>query len=106
MRGGTVEVEVVFLYILAVVAFAVRQAEQAFFQDRVSTVPQSNRETELLFVVRDPCDAILSPTVSARAALVMTEVVPRIPILAVVFTHCAPLPLTEVRTPLLPLDAA
>ena len=40
MRRRAVEVEVVFLHVLAVVALAVGQPEQALLEDRVVAVPQ------------------------------------------------------------------
>jgi len=56
-----VGVEVVLLYILAVIALTVGQAEQTLLQDRVPAVPQGEREAELLLVVGDPGQAVLSP---------------------------------------------
>jgi hypothetical protein len=102
VRRSAVEVEVVFLHILAVIALAVGQTKQALFQNRVSTVPQGDRETQLLFVIGDTRQTIFSPAVGTRMALVMTKVVPRISILAVVFANRAPLPLAEVGSLLLP----
>ncbi len=58
-------IEVVFLHILAVVAFAVGQAKQALLQNRVAAVPQSERKAEPLLVVRDPGDAIFAPAIRA-----------------------------------------
>jgi len=97
-----VQVEVVLLDVLAVIGLAVGQAKQTFFQDRVPAIPQSNREAELLLVIGDPGQTIFSPVVGAR--LVVTKVVPRIPVGAVVFANCTPLPLTQIRPPLLPWD--
>ena len=60
-----VEVEVVFLDVLAVVAFAVGQAEQPLLQDGVLAVPQGQREAEPLPVVGEACQAVLAPAVGA-----------------------------------------
>ena len=46
-----VEVEVVFLHVLAVIAFAVGQPEQPFLENRIFAVPQRERKTEPLLVV-------------------------------------------------------
>ena len=73
-----VDVEVVLLDVLAVIAFAVRQPEEAFFEDRVVLVPQADRETQALLVVADPGDPVLAPPVGARSGLVVRQVVPRI----------------------------
>ena len=97
-----VEVEVVLLDVLAVIALAVGQAEQAFLEDRVLAVPQGQREAEPLLVVGDAGQAVLAPAVGARAGLVVGEVVPGVAALAVVLADGAPLPLAEVRPPLLP----
>ena len=57
MRRRAVEIEVVLLDVLAVIAFAVGQSEQALFQDRVASVPQCEREAQA---------AACRPTVPAR----------------------------------------
>jgi hypothetical protein len=41
-----VEIVVELLHVLAVVAFAVRQAEQALLQDGIAPVPQRDRQAE------------------------------------------------------------
>ena len=53
MRRRAVEVEVVFLDVLAVIAFAVGQAEQPFLEDGILAVPQGQREAEPLLIVGD-----------------------------------------------------
>jgi hypothetical protein len=40
VRGRAVEIKVVFLDVLAVVAFRVGETEQAFLEDRIGLVPQ------------------------------------------------------------------
>src|SRR5277367_3881875 len=44
VRGSAVEVEVVLLYVLAMITFAVGQAEKPLLEDRILAVPQRNRE--------------------------------------------------------------
>ena len=71
MGRRAVEVEVVLLDVLAVVALAVGQAEQAFLEDRVLAVPEGQGEAEPLLVVGDAGQAVLAPAVGARAGLVV-----------------------------------
>src|SRR5215472_8616295 len=100
-----VDVEVIFLDVFAVVAFAVGKSKHAFLQDGVATVPESNRETKLLLVVGEPGQPVFAPTVGARPGLIVGEVIPGISVLAVVLPYRAPLPLAQVRPPLFPRDA-
>src|ERR1700751_4589134 len=102
MRGCAVEIEVVFLDVLTVVAFAIRQAKEPLLQDRIPPIPKSDREAELLFVVGNSGQTIFSPAVGTGTGLIVAEVVPRISVLAVVFAHCSPLPFAEVGSPFLP----
>jgi hypothetical protein len=66
MGRKVIDVEVVLLDILAVVAFGVRQAEQALLQDGVPFVPQREGQAQPLLVVADPGQAVLTPPVGAR----------------------------------------
>ena len=104
MRRRAVEVEVVLLHVLAVIALAVGQAEQALLEDRVLAVPEREREAEPLLVVGDAGQAVLAPVIGARARLVVAEVIPGVAVFAVVLAHGAPLPLAEVGPPFLPGD--
>src|SRR5205085_11034188 len=97
-----VEVKIIFLHILAVVAFAIDQSEQTFLQNRICAVPKRERETKTLLVVRNSGQSVFAPAVRARARLIVAEVIPRVATGAIVFTHRAPLPLREVRAPFLP----
>jgi len=71
-----VEVEVVLLDVLSVVALAVGQAEEALLEDGILAVPEGQGEAEDLTVVRDPCQAVLTPAVGPRPGLIVAEVVP------------------------------
>ncbi len=102
MRRRAVEIEVVFLDIFAVIALAVRQAEEAFLQDWVATVPQGQCKTKLLFVVGDTGQSIFTPAIRTRTRLIMREIIPGVSIGAVVLAHRAPLPFAEIWPPLLP----
>jgi hypothetical protein len=106
MRGRAVQVEPVLLGVLAVVAATVGQPEDTLLKDRVRPVPQRQREAHPLTLVADPRDAVLTPPVGARPRLVMREVVPRVPVPAVVLTDRPPLTLGHVRAPRLPRDLA
>ena len=55
MRGRVVEIEVVFLHILAMVAFVAREIEEPFFQNRVVLVPEC--EAKQINCLRSPIPA-------------------------------------------------
>src|SRR5207253_946746 len=94
-----VEVVVHLFDVLAVVAFGVGQAEEAFLQDRVAAVPESQRQAQPLLAVADAGEAVLAPAVSPAAGLVVREVFPGGTVGTVVLADGAPLPLAEVRPP-------
>ena len=102
MGRRTVEIEVVFLDVLAVVALAVGQAEQPFLEDRVFAIPQGQGKTQPLMVVAEPRQAVFAPMIGAGPRLVVGEVVPRVAILAVILADGLSLALAEVRSPLPP----
>ena len=106
MGGRAIEVEVVLLHILAVIALAVGQAEQALLEDRVLAVPQRQGKAQTLPVVAQPGDAVLAPVIGARPCLIVGEVVPGVAVRAVVLADRAPLALAEIGAPLLPGDSA
>ena len=97
-----VEVEVVLLDVLAVVAFAVREPEEALLQDRVVAVPQGEGEAEPLLVVADTPQAVLAPAIRPGTGVLVGEEVPGIAVVAVILAHRPPLPIREVRSPLPP----
>ena len=102
MGRRAVEVEVVLLDVLAVIALAVGQAEQALLQDRVLAVPEGQREAEPLLVVGDAGQPVFAPAIGARAGLIVGEVIPGVAALAVVLAHRSPLSLAQVRPPFFP----
>src|SRR5262245_66322426 len=102
MGRRRIEIEVVLLDVLAVVALAVRQAEEPFLEDRILAVPQRQGEAEQLPIVADPRESVLAPAIGARARVIVAEVVPRVAGLAVVFANGAPLAFAEIGPPLLP----
>ena len=99
MGRRAVEVEIVFLHVLAVIALAVGQAEQALLEDRVLAVPEREREAEPLLVVGDAGQPVLAPVIRPRARLVVAEVIPGIAVLAVILAHGAPLALAQSKGP-------
>src|SRR5204863_4937461 len=101
-RRRAVEVEVVLLHVLTVVALAVGQAEQPLLEDRVLSVPEPEREAEQHVVVAPARDAVFAANVSARARLIVRDVVPCFDVAADVLANAPPLALAEVRAPLLP----
>src|ERR1700756_1551698 len=102
MRRRAVEIEVVLLHVLAVIAFAVGQAEEAFLQDRIGAVPERHGEAETLLIVAHARYPVLAPTIGARSRLIVTEVVPGVARFAIVLPDRAPLPFPQVGPPLLP----
>ena len=106
VRGRGVQVEPVLLDVLAVVALAVGQPEEALLEDRVLAVPQRQRQAQPLLIVGDARDPVLAPAVRARARLVVREGIPRVAVCRVVLAHRAPLALGQIRTPRLPRRGA
>jgi len=71
-----VEVEVVLLDVLAVVALAVGEPEEALLEDGILPVPQRQRKAQVLFVIGKAGDAVLAPAVGARARMIVGEEIP------------------------------
>ncbi len=65
VRRRAVDVEVVLLDVLAVIAFAVGEAEQPLLENRIALVPEGEREAELLLVVADTAESVLAPAIRA-----------------------------------------
>ena len=102
MRRSAIEVEVILLHVLAVIAFAVGQPEQALLDDRILAIPKREREAEPLVIVGDPSQSVLAPVIGARARLVVAEVIPGVAVVAVILADGAPLAFAEIGPPLLP----
>src|SRR6185295_13829885 len=105
VRRRRVQVVVALLDVLAVVALAVGQPEQALLEDWIAAVPQRQREAEDLLVVADAEQAVFTPAIGAAARGVVAERVPGGAAGAVVFADRAPLALAQVRTPGFPPGA-
>src|SRR5262249_21784184 len=76
--------------------------EDALLQDRVAPVPERERQAEALLDVGEAGEAVLAPAVGARARVVVRDVLPGGAALAVVLADGAPLPLAQVRAPVVP----
>src|SRR6516164_1437285 len=103
MRRRGVEVEVIFLDILAMVALVTGQAEGALLEDRIDAVPQRERQAEALLAVADAAHAVLAPAIGARAGLVVVEILPGSPAGAVILAHRSPGALGEIGAPQAPV---
>ena len=71
VRGGTVEVEVVFLDVLTVISLVPCEAKNPLFQDGVALIPQGQCETDRLPPVADSRQTIFVPTVGTRTGMIM-----------------------------------
>ena len=103
VRGCRVEVEVVFLDVLAVVSLLAAEAEHPLLEDRVTAVPQRQRQAKPLAVVADSGDTLLTPPVRLAAGHVVGGEAPGRALGAVVLAHRPPLSLGDVRSPPAPL---
>ena len=102
VRGRAVQVEVIFLDVLAVVAFRIDESEEALFQDGIFPVPQCQGEAQQLLVITDTCKTVFPPAIGPRAGLIMGEVIPGIAVGAVVLTDGSPLTFAEIGSPFFP----
>src|SRR3974390_2359216 len=85
------------------IALVPGQAEESLLQNRVVLVPERQSKTDHLSSVADTSDTVFIPTVSARASVVVGEILPSIAIRTVVFADGAPRALAEVWPPTLPM---
>src|SRR5271154_1392788 len=102
MSGRAVQVVIIFLDVLPMIGLAVGQAERALLEYRVLAVPQCQRKAQSLVIVAETGEAVLPPVISARTGLIVTKIVPCVPVAAVVLAHGAPLAFAEVGPPLPP----
>src|SRR5215469_770261 len=89
--GSCVKVKVAFLDIFTVVAFAVSQAEQAFLEDRIFAIPQSQSKTQAALSVAPSKQTIFAPPVNPAPRVIVREILPARTVRGIVFTHRAPL---------------
>ena len=104
-RGG-IDIEVIFLHVLAMVPLAPAQAEEALLEDRILAVPKGERQVQDLIAVGNAGQAVLAPAVSLGAGHVVGEKVPSLAIGGVILADGPPGSLGKVRAPATPLLAA
>src|SRR5207247_1804243 len=104
--GRGIQIEVVFLDVLAVVALIAGQSEEPLLENRIAAIPQRDGEADVLVAVANAGDAVLAPAVRSGAGVVVREILPGGPVRAVIFAHRAPLPFADVGSPLLPVGVA
>jgi hypothetical protein len=63
VRGGVVDVKVIFFHVLAVVALEGGETEQPLLEVRINFIPEGWREAEQLRTVANSPNPILPPTV-------------------------------------------
>ena len=84
-RGG-IKVVIELLDVFSMISFVARDTKQAFFEDRIDTVPKCECETEALVVIRYSCYTIFAPPICARARLGMREVSPSITVRGIILS--------------------
>src|SRR5262245_62167327 len=99
MGRRVVEKVVILLDVLAVISLVTGQTEQPLLENRVGAVPERRSEGQMTVIVGKAEQAVLAPTISALSGVVVRKVLPGVPVLGIVLTHCSPLPLGEVWTP-------
>ena len=98
-----IEIEVVLLDVFAVIAFVAGEAEQPFLQNWIFAIPHRQGKTNKLAAVGNPHDSVFAPTIRSRTRVVMRKEIPGCAVLAVIFTHGAPLALGKIGTPTPPV---
>src|SRR5262249_55304723 len=93
VTGNGIKVVVQFFDVLAVIALPIRQAKQPLLEDRITAIPQGNREAQQLTVIGKAGNAVFAPTVGAAAGMVMGEIVPCGSARTIVLAHRPPLSL-------------
>src|SRR5260370_3600972 len=106
MGRRRVQVEPVLLGVLTVAALVAGEAEDALLEDRVSPVPERQRETQRLPIVANAGEPVLVPSIRSRTCMLVRKELPRASVLAVVLAHGPPCPLAEVGSPPPPRRAA
>src|ERR1700736_1681019 len=102
MGRGAVKVVIVLFHILAMIALRAGQPKEPLLENRVSLVPQSEREAEQILLVADAQQAIFAPTICPRTRLIVRKRVPGRATGRVIFAHGSPLALAEIRPPAVP----
>src|SRR5438093_1184368 len=103
VAGKGVQVPPVLLHVLAVVALRTGEPERPLLQDRVAPVPQRQAQAQPLVDVAEAGQPVLAPPVRAGPRVIVGQVIPRVAVGAVVLSDRAPLPLTDIWPPPVPL---
>ena len=106
MRRRAIEEKIILLHILAVIALLVGQTEHPLFEDRVLFIPQCHSQADVLLVIAKAAHAVFVPAIGAAAGMVVGEIVPGVPVGAVVLADSAPGALAEIGSPALPIGLA
>src|SRR5262249_25106516 len=99
---SAIEVEIVLLDVLTMVTFGVGQAEKTLLDDRVLFIPEGQGKAESLPVIAKAGKTVFPPLIGARAGLVMAEIAPCVPAVAIVLADCRPLTFAKIRSPHFP----
>src|SRR3954454_10616431 len=99
MCGCTVQVVIILLDIFPVITLAIGQSEHPLLQDRVLAIPERQRKTQPLLIITDTGEPIFTPVIGARAGLIVSKIIPRVAVRAVILADSAPLPFAEIGPP-------
>lgn len=122
MSRSGVQVIVQLFDIFTVISLMTCNAEKAFLENGVLTIPKGEPKAKALMVIRDSSDPVFTPSVGARTRLLMRKVAPGITISGIIFANGSlsmwisqmvrigrprrthPLSVTEVRAPSFPVS--
>src|SRR5688572_28770248 len=85
------------------VSFIAREAEDTFFQNGISAVPESDGETDILMTVGDAGQPVFVPAISTGAGLVVRKRFPCGSVRTIVFPDGSPSPFAEIGPPAFPM---
>src|SRR5271165_1564606 len=106
VRWRGIEIEVLLLYVLAMVSLVPRQSKEPFFEDSVFAIPHRQRKTDHLVAVADPPDSVFTPAIRSAVRMFKRKKLPGAASRAIVFPHRSPLPFRKIRPPALPVFLA
>src|SRR5437867_1948366 len=102
MSWSTIQKVIILLHILTMIAFWTCQAEEPLFEDRISPIPETEREAEQATLITNAQQTIFAPSIGAGASMLMWKGIPRAPIRRVILADGTPLAVGEVGTPTIP----
>src|SRR5205823_8210632 len=92
--------------IFAVISLRTSQSKEPFFEDGVSPIPKRQCKAKPAFPIRDAQQAVLTPAISPAARVVVSEIIPALPIGRVILPHRGPLTFCQIRPPPFPIFCA